>query len=332
MLTSLAQTAPVGPETWAIVLAAGEGTRLSELTRQGGVSTPKQYCSLDGGPSLLGEALARAARLAPKRRTLVVVAEEHRAFWTRELADHPAENLIVQPRNRGTAAGILLPLLHVLERDPDARIALFPSDHHVAREELLEFSLLLALHALDERDSGLTLLGIRPDAPETGYGWIVPGARDGSLRRVERFVEKPDAALATRLMAQGAVWNSFLIVARGVALLELYERRLPALLAAFLATFAAGPAGRAHRLERLYAGLGDDDFSRMVLQGNEERLRLELVPQCGWTDLGTPARVEACLAELARRPRAPRGTERRAPLDLSQAVTAWRASPATIPA
>jgi mannose-1-phosphate guanylyltransferase len=332
MPTSLAQTAPAGRQTWAIVLAAGEGTRLAELTRRGGTSTPKQYCSLDGGPTLLGEALARAARLAPKRRTLVIVAEEHRAFWTRELADHPAENIVVQPRNKGTAAGILLPLLTLLERDPTARVALFPSDHHVAREEVLEFSLLLALHALDDAGVGLTLLGIVPDAPETGYGWIVPGERAGLLRRIERFVEKPAAPLASELMARGAVWNSFLLAANGEALLALYEQRLPALLAAFLATFAAGPAGRWSRLARLYEGLAPNDFSRDVLQGNERELTLELVPACGWTDLGTPERVAACLAERAGRPRARVAAKHTAALDLAGVLASRSTMPVAVSA
>ena len=99
-----------------IVLAAGDGTRLQELTTRNGIATPKQYCSLRGGGSLLGDALARAARCVPRKRVLVVVAEEHRRFWERELVDFPAENVVVQPRNRGTAAGILLPLMRVLEQ------------------------------------------------------------------------------------------------------------------------------------------------------------------------------------------------------------------------
>src|SRR5262245_31154240 len=109
-------------QSWAIVLAAGEGKRLRELTMRGGIDTPKQFCSLRGGRSLLGDALARAARIAPRKRMLVVVAAEHRRFWERELADLPRENVIVQPANRGTAAGVLLPALTVLERDPEARL------------------------------------------------------------------------------------------------------------------------------------------------------------------------------------------------------------------
>ncbi len=286
-------------KSWAIVLAAGEGTRLRELTTRGGVSTPKQFCSLRGGRSLLGDALSRAARIVPRKRIVVVVAEEHRAFWEPELRDLPAENTVVQPRNRGTAAGILLPLLHVLERDPEARVALLPSDHFVEKEYVIESSLRIALESLDDLGEGVTLLGITPDAPETGYGWIVPVASEKLVRPVARFVEKPDAPGASELLARGGLWNSFLMAALGPSLVQLYERRLPGLLARFRAAFAVpaqGSEARAARIAALYEELDSTDFSRDLLQGSEERLRLEVVPPCGWTDLGTPERVEACLA------------------------------------
>lgn len=283
--------------SWAVVLAAGDGTRLRELTTQNGVATPKQYCSLRGGRSLLGDALARAALCVHRKRILVVVAEEHRRFWERELAGFPAENLVVQPRNRGTAAGILLPLLAVLERDPEARLAFLPSDHYVVRESVLAGSLRLALASLEESDSGVTLLGITPDAPETGYGWIVPMRSARLLAPVERFVEKPDAALASELFAAGALWNSFLFAVRAPALLRVYRGRLPGLVDEFQA--ALGPRSqRATSLAGLYARLESLDFSRDVLQESAERLRLALVPPCGWTDLGTPERVAQCLAAL----------------------------------
>lgn len=289
-------------QTWAIVLAAGEGSRLRELTTRSGIATPKQYCSLRGGRSLLGDALARAARIVPKKRILVVVAEEHRAFFERELSAFSPENIVVQPRNCGTAAGILLPTMEVLARDPEARIAFLPSDHHVAKEYVIESSLRLALSSLEEvrgPGGGLTLLGISPDAPETGYGWIVPAPSDRLLRPVERFVEKPSAEVAAELFACGALWNSFLFAVKGPTLLAFFAQRLPELLADFRRAYAPG-SGREQRLARLYANLATHDFSREVLQGIEGQLRLEIVPPCGWTDLGTPERVAGCLATLAQ--------------------------------
>lgn len=315
-------------QTWAIVLAAGEGTRLRELTSRGGIDTPKQFCSLCGGRSLLGDALARAARIVPRKRVVVVVAEQHRRFFERDLAGIPTENVVVQPRNKGTAAGILLPLLTVLERDPEARVAFLPSDHFVAKEYVIEASLRLALEALqepfleshDEVESRITLLGITPDAPETGYGWIVPRPSDRLLRPVARFVEKPEPAAAAELFASGALWNSFLFAAKGQVLVDSYAERLPELLRAFQGAFEAAPGERGVRLAQLYAELGTHDFSRAILAGSESRLRLELVPPCGWTDLGTPERVQACLAglrvDLAPRP-APLLSEAKAALDLA---------------
>jgi mannose-1-phosphate guanylyltransferase len=305
-------------KTWAIVLAAGEGTRLRQLTGHPGGSIPKQYCSLAGGRSLLQATLARAGRLAPRKRIVVVVAEEHREHWSVQLAGLPPGNVVVQPVNRGTAAGLLLPLLAVLERAPAARVVFLPSDHHVGREDVLEASLRIALDALDEPDAGVTLLGIHPDAPEPGYGWIVPARGPELLRRVACFVEKPEAPLAERLQAQGAVWNSFLMAGAGAAFLELYRRRVPGLVERMEAA-----RGDPDALRALYATLGTSDFSRELLQGSEPDLRLAVVPACGWTDLGTPERVAACLAALRPVPRA-RVAGRSGPFDLALALERLR--------
>ena len=105
--------------TWAIVLAAGDGTRLSSLTvNSRGECIPKQYCSLDGHGSLLKQALARASRVAAPGRVCAIVAEQHRPHWRGSPWPLPLGNVIVQPANRGTANGVLLALLCVLRRDP----------------------------------------------------------------------------------------------------------------------------------------------------------------------------------------------------------------------
>lgn len=307
---------------WAIVLAAGEGSRLRGLTTDSsGRVVPKQFCSLRGGRPLLGDALARAARVVPRKRVVVVVAQEHRPFWSSALREHPVENVIVQPRNRGTAAGILLPLLHVLERDARARVVVLPSDHHVERESVLASSLRVALDSLDEPGEWIMLLGIEPDAAETGYGWIMPAPCKSLIRPVARFVEKPSQVEASELLAKGGVWSSFLLAADGRALLRLCERRLPALVAALRAAFAFAATERTARLAACYDEIESADFSRDVLQGSEDRLRLEVVPPCGWTDLGTPARVTACLAALKEPQRPGDGVRRSgAHADLALAV------------
>src|ERR1017187_1893683 len=108
---------------WAIVLAAGDGTRLSTLTTDDrGDAVPKQFCSLNGGPSLLQEAMQRARRIVPLERVRTIVARQHERHWQHMLWSLPARNVIVQPRNCGTANRVLLGLLRILERDPLARI------------------------------------------------------------------------------------------------------------------------------------------------------------------------------------------------------------------
>jgi mannose-1-phosphate guanylyltransferase len=277
---------------WAIVLAAGEGQRLRKLTTDRcGRSTPKQFCSLDGGPSLLEHALERARSVADAERIVTIVAAEQREHWEATLECLPAENVIVQPANRGTAAGVLLPLLAVLKRDPDAHIAILPSDQYADDERTLRGALVRALDFVYDDAEIVTLLGITPDADVSDYGWILPAPGDGPLRRIWRFVEKPERPLATELLQRGALWNSFLLAAQGRALLALYKRRLPALLERL---HAADPKD-GFSLRRLYDGLETSDFSRDLLQGSESRLRLVSTPPCGWTDLGTPQRVAECL-------------------------------------
>lgn len=308
-------------ERWAIVLAGGSGTRLGALTAAArGEAVPKQYCSLEGGPSLLGSTLERAARLAGEERTVVVVAAQHRRYFEPELAHLAPENVIVQPRERGTAAGVLLPLWAVLRRDPGALVTLLPSDHFVERERVLRGALREAAERA-RADDGVRLLGIAPEHPETQYGWIVPSAEPG---RVEAFVEKPDPALAAELARRGGVWNSFLVVARGRALLELYQERLPGLVDSFRAALGASQPQRAAAVERLYECIDRRDFCRDLLEGSEERLRLSVVPPCGWTDLGTPERVAECLARRA--PGGAGGKSTQAPVVLAQAFEHWAAA------
>jgi mannose-1-phosphate guanylyltransferase len=307
---------------WSLILAAGSGTRLSSLTADGsGGAVPKQFCSLNGGASLLEETLDRAHAFSAARRTLVVVASEHRNHWHQALNRVPRENVLVQPANRGTANGILLGLTAIMARDPNALVTILPSDHYVAKEDVLRrcVSRALAVAEYGPADA-VHFLGITPETADPELGYIVRGEPqvDGSFE-IARFVEKPTPELAASLLRRRALWNSFILVAGASALVGLVARRFPAEVAAFAAVWREhGPMAEA-ALERLYATLPEIDFSRGVVEGANAPLRVLPVPYCGWSDLGTPRRVADTLERIDR-------TRIAAPsrhLNLAEACARW---------
>jgi mannose-1-phosphate guanylyltransferase len=290
---------------WAIVLAGGEGNRLRRLTTDGfGTAVPKQFCSLRNGPSLLHDALHRAENLAPRRRICAVVARQHARWWRESLSSLPFANIVVQPENRGTAVGILLALLHVLERDPLARVLVLPSDHHVTNEPALSAAMARAVVRLRKEPDAIVLLGMTPDDADTELGYIVPapgGADD--VARVASFIEKPSPPEARLLISRGALWNSFIIAAYGPALLGAFAARDPALVARMQAAVKSSRGGRDPApLNGLYDVLPTLDFSRQIMQGREALLRVLRVPACGWNDLGTLEHVGKSLRGAASGP------------------------------
>jgi mannose-1-phosphate guanylyltransferase len=267
-------------DTWAIVLAGGDGTRLQSLVRLlHDDSRPKQYATLVGSRSLLQATVERVAAVAPPARTMVVVGGCHQALARRQLADWPAIEVVVQPENRGTAFGLMLPLARLRGRDPDARVAVFPSDHHVPRPEPFIEAAIAALGP-----SRVTLVGIGPDRADPDLGWIVPDQPGERLARVARFVEKPDRAIARDLLAGGALWNSFVLAGCLSELWGLLDTHLPVETAAFERARTPGA------IAELYRHRGSSDLSRAVLEHARD-LQVARVDASGWADWGTPQRV-----------------------------------------
>jgi mannose-1-phosphate guanylyltransferase len=281
---------------WAVVLAGGDGERVSTMTRDaGGRMVPKQFWGAGGGPPMVRWALARARRIAPAPHVLVAVKEQHREFWEGALADVPRHNILVQPENRGTAAGVLRALVEIESRESTSEpVALLPSDHYVEAEDVLNRTLAAAMRAAWHGDRPVVLLGISPTAEEAGYGWIQPDA-PASFARVRRFVEKPSALRVQQMIRDGALINSFIVAARVHVLLALIGRVFPDVLRAFH-RLAHEPQG-GPVVRRFYEGLPSMDLSRDVLQRATAYLSVVRVPPCGWSDLGTQDRLQRFLAK-----------------------------------
>ncbi len=293
-------------KNWAVVLAAGEGRRLSSLTAAlYGSELPKQFAVIDGARSLLQATLDRIAPLIPPERTVVVVGQEHGTLARTQLRGYPGVDVVLQPKNLDTGPGILLPLARILATDPDARVAIFPSDHHVANPAPFLAATTAALSAAEAMPDLVALIGVVPDRPETEYGWILPGTQiselgDTALRDVLRFVEKPAPDVAQGLLARGGLWNTFVSVAKLSALWGLAAQHLPTHAALFDVYAGACRAdNEASVLQAIYAEMQPANFSRSVLE-RAESLSVLPVEGCGWSDWGTPERVFQSLAGLGR--------------------------------
>ena len=287
-----------GPERWALLLAGGDGTRLRSLTRLlAGDDRPKQFCRVIGGETLLEQTWRRALLAVPRTQVMAVVTERHERFYKTLLPAIGIPQAVIQPQNRGTAPGILYPLLRLAELAPDAAVAIFPSDHHFSDDNRFGAHVDDAIRAAEADPARVFLLGIIPDTHEAEYGWIEPGSRlgtggDRGPYSVRQFWEKPDAGLAATLRQRGCVWNSFVMVGRVRAFLGLIRDCLPSLFDAFAALGPlTGGQGESEAVASLYRRITPADFSRDVLSARPEALGV--IPLWGvtWSDLGSPARV-----------------------------------------
>jgi len=268
-----------------------------------GSCLPKQFLSFGRKRTFLQATVDRLGSLIAPERTVVVVATRHEALARQQLADFPGIELVAQPSNLGTGPGVLLPLVHVLRRDPFADVALVPSDHDFRAPNAMLEALGRARRAARHR-RGMVLLGAVAESPASDLGWIVPKRKlspqlgVGSIRQ---FVEKPAPALATRLFQGGALWNTMLSVAPGEALWTLARRQLP-LQAALFERYApqVGTPVAAEALQATYERLPAADFSRDLVAG-ASGLWVTPMLDSGWSDCGTPERLQAAgLCDLSR--------------------------------
>ena len=269
-------------------MAGGGGTRLWPASRR---KRPKQFLPLlPGGRTLLGATVERLSAIAPPERTLIVTAANQVADVERTAPSVPRANIVIEPEARNTAACIGLGAVDVLRRDPDALIAVVPSDQYVARPKPYAESLERALAA--SADGRVVTVGIRPTGPETGFGYIEIGAESNGAFAVERFVEKPDRATAERYVAsEKYLWNSGMFFFRASRILELIHRELPEL-GAILDELRADPSRAAARYPK--APAISIDYGVMERLGRGE---VAVVPgDFGWSDVGSWAALDGLAA------------------------------------
>jgi mannose-1-phosphate guanylyltransferase len=292
---------------WAVVLAGGQGTRLQGFLRQVlGTERPKQFCRIVGSRSMLRHTWDRSTRLVEPDRIVTILTAGQERFLEDE--DRVPGRILVQPANRETAAGLLLPLLWIGEHDPGATVVVFPADHFIWEEERFAGHVRAAVGATVRHPERLILLGVEADGPEQTYGWIAPGlpceAGGGAeLYRVRRFWEKPDRATAARLFASGYLWNTFVLAGR----IEAFKRSARVAMPEVLDPLAgAAPLLRtrneADAVAAAYRRLPSVDVSQRLLAGRAEDLLVLPARGVYWSDWGDPQRILRTLKRFDRRP------------------------------
>ncbi len=284
----------------ALILAGGDGKRLQSLTREiAGVPIPKQYCPLLHGSSLLEATVARVRLLTALERINVVVNQNHLELACSQLRALPESNIFVQPSNRDTGPGMIFALLKLSQIHPDAVVAVFPSDHYVDDDRAFIAHVFRAVNLISHAPEKIAILGIAPDRPESGYGYILPGEPLGTSEtasrafRVEAFREKPDLPTARSLIARGGLWNTFVMVFRLSRMLELLLELAPSEWKRLFALLA-----RPNKISKLYQTLSPWNFSTQILARIPQHLIALEVANVFWSDWGTRLSVERTYRSL----------------------------------
>lgn len=269
-----------------LILSGGSGTRLWPVSRR---NLPKQFLALAGKGTLFQQTLARTRQLPQVAAPIVVASEDHRFLAADQLLEAGIDGatIVLEPLARNTAPAIALGALQALQRDPEAILLVLPADHLVGDTAAFVQSVEQALPLA--RQDWLVTFGIRPDRPETGFGYIRRAeAIDDHGYRVEQFVEKPDLATAESYLADGGYdWNSGMFLFKAARYLEELAAHAPAMLAAVREAHAKASADLDFvRIDHdAFARVPDDSIDYAVM---EKTRRAAVIPvSCAWSDIGS---------------------------------------------
>lgn len=294
---------------WAVILAGGEGMRLRPLVRRMlGADRPKQYVRLLGQQTLLRQTLDRVSLAIPEERTLVVTVRRHAGYIAEEFSGGTHPRILAQPLDRGTAAGVLYPAHWIAWRNPEATVAIFPSDHFLLGETSFMAHVAEVVAWVETHPERLVLLGAPPSSPEVEYGWIEPGealgdVSTGPVRAVRQFWEKPSVARARACLESGHLWNTSVLVGKVATLVQTGWQALPALSdrLAHIEPFVGTPE-EADAVRQAYELMPRANFSKDVLETAGDALAVSRLPRIVWSDLGSPHRVMEALTRMRIRP------------------------------
>lgn len=211
----------------ALIMAGGRGERFWPKSRK---NMPKQFLSLtNDGKTMIQLTVERILKLVDIEDIFIATNRDYKPLIMQQLPELPEQNILCEPVGKNTAPCIGLGAVHIAKKYEDAVMFVLPSDHLIKHSSLFRHTLRDAAE-IAEQGENLATIGITPDYPETGYGYIkfLPDHTHGRAFEVDRFVEKPDRRTAKEYLAtEQYLWNSGMFVWKVSTILKNLERHLP---------------------------------------------------------------------------------------------------------
>jgi mannose-1-phosphate guanylyltransferase/mannose-6-phosphate isomerase len=269
-----------------VILAGGSGTRLWPLSR---ALFPKQFLSLTGEHTMLQETLDRLDGVVGLSGPLVVCQDDHRFIVAEQLRQRHSRDatIVLEPIGRNTAPAIAISALQALKDHADPLLLVLAADHVI--QDVDAFHRAVAI-AADAAETGvMTTFGIKPVAPETGYGYLrAESGEQGQVKRLATFVEKPDLATAEAYLASGEYfWNSGMFLFRASVYLEELERFAPDMLQACRASLekATNDLDFVRLDKEAFTQCPEDSIDYAVMEKTDKAVIVAL--DAGWSDVGS---------------------------------------------
>ena len=211
-------------------MAGGKGERFWPKSR---TNLPKQFLSLtNDGKSMIQHTVERLEGLVELENVYVVTNKLYEELIVEHIPNLPLENIIIEPEAKNTAPCIGLAAVHIAKKNPESKMIVLPSDHLIKFNEIFLDTLKLGLEVVED-DENIVTIGITPNYPETGYGYInfkkgVSPHEITNVYEVLRFVEKPDLERAKQYLTSGEyLWNSGIFIWKVSTILKCFEDFLP---------------------------------------------------------------------------------------------------------
>ncbi len=282
---------------YVAILAGGVGTRLWPRSRE---AMPKQFSDVIGsGRTMIQTTVDRLDGMVDISDIYIITGRNYRSLVLEQLPGLPPGNVIVEPSGRNTAPAIGLACAHLHHRDPNGIIALLHADHII--QDVAAYRAVLQQAELAAQADYLTVLGITPTSPHTGYGYIkrtgepLPASGNLPVYAVDSFLEKPDRATAEGFLASGSYyWNAGNFICRVERMLAEFERQLPELYTGLMTIGDSLGTPQSERvLDRIWETLTPISIDHGVMEHAE---RLAVIPlQAGWNDVGSWDALEEVL-------------------------------------